>query len=51
MATTEMREKVRRTMAYLREVMVSLIESTGQSAYSFILAPHPFCGGMTYIQY
>lgn len=49
--TPEMLEKGKRTMAELRRVMDSLSEDTGQTAYSSIMDPCPFCGGRAWIQY
>lgn len=49
--TPEMLAKGERTMAHLREVMESLTEDTGQTAYSSMLKPCPFCGGRPWLQY
>ena len=49
--TPEMLEGGERTMAHLREVMESLTDDTGQTAYSSMLKPCPFCGGRAWIQY
>lgn len=38
-------------MARLREVEASLVDDTGQTAYSEMLLPCPFCGGRAWIQY
>lgn len=49
--TPEMLEEGERTMAELRRVMDSLSEDTGQTAYSSLMEPCPFCGGRAWIQY
>lgn len=49
--TPEMLEEGERTMVRLREVMESLTDDTGQSAYSSLLRPCPFCGGRAWVQY
>lgn len=49
--TPEMLEEGERTMAGLRRVMDSLSEDTGQTAYSSLMDPCPFCGGRAWIQY
>lgn len=49
--TPEMLAEGERTMAHLREVMESLTEDTGQTTYSSMLKPCPFCGGRPWIQY
>ena len=49
--TPEMLAKGERTMAHLREVMESLTEDNGQTAYSSLLRPCPFCGGRPWLQY
>lgn len=49
--TPEMFAEGERTMAHLREVMESLSEDSGQTAYSSLLRPCPFCGGRPWIQY
>lgn len=49
--TPEMLEEGERTMAHLREVMESLTEDTGQTTYSSLLRPCPFCGGRPWLQY
>ena len=49
--TPEMLAEGERTMAHLREVMESLTEDTGQTAYSSMLKPCPFCDGRPWLQY
>ncbi len=49
--TPEMLEEGERTMAELRRVMDSLSEDTGQTAYSSLMEPCPFCGGTAWLQY
>lgn len=51
MLTPEMVEKGERDMERLRAVMDSLEEDTGQTAYSSMLKPCPFCGGRPWLQY
>lgn len=49
--TPEMLEEGERTMSELRRVMDSLSEDTGQTAYSSLMEPCPFCGGRAWLQY
>lgn len=49
--TPEMLAEGERTMAHLREVLESLTEDTGQTAYSSMLMPCPFCDGRPWLQY
>ncbi|HJA29475.1 MAG TPA: Lar family restriction alleviation protein [Candidatus Olsenella pullicola] len=51
MLTPEMAEKGERDMERLRAVMGSLTDDTGQTAYSSMLKPCPFCGGRPWVQY
>lgn len=49
--TPEMKEEAERAMARLRKVTDSLYDDTGQTCYSTLLKPCPFCGGKPWIQY
>lgn len=49
--TPEMLAEGERTMAHLREVLESLTEDTGQTAYSSLLRHCPFCDGHPWLQY
>lgn len=51
LVTPEMLAAGERTMARLREVVGSLEEDTGQTAYSSLLLPCPFCGGRAWLQW
>lgn len=49
--TDEELERGEAMMARLREVEASLVGDTGQTAYSEMLLPCPFCGGRAWVQY
>ena len=49
--TDEEIERGEAMMARLREVEASLVDDTGQTAYSEQLLPCPFCGGSPWVQY
>lgn len=49
--TPEMLAEGERTMARLRGVMSSLEGDNGQTSYSSMLKPCPFCGGRAWLQY
>ena len=48
--TDEELERGEAMMARLREVEASLVDDTGQTAYSGQLLPCPFCGGRAWVQ-
>ena len=48
--TDEELERGEAMMARLREVEAALVDDTGQTAYSSLLKPCPFCGGEPYVQ-
>lgn len=49
--TDEELERGEAMMARLREVESSLVDDTGQTAYSEQLLTCPFCGGRAWVQY
>ena len=49
--TDEELERGEAMMTRLRAVEASLVDDNGQTAYSTMLDPCPFCGGRAWIQY